>query len=595
MKRTFTLVLALLMLLSLFAGCGSKEVSSTPTPTVTPTPSSASASSAPASAAPDKTENTEAPATSTPEPASPYKFGAGNYAKNADGYPTERYVYELPICTTDEVLTEWCTCFSPELIPAEGWGEMDTWAGVRKMTGVNIEYDLISWQSRADNFSVLLASDSLDDIMNSASSYYKGSLVESIEDGFFVNLEDYLDYMPCYRYECYESAKLNPDILNYIYVDTGIMVCMYGRYNEVTPQMGFYARQDWLDKLNLGKAEDIKTYDQLDSVLKAFKVAHPDSWPYYMFSTIQIENYSFSGFNTYMTSSNLTNKRIVNGKVEFCGSTDDDGEALKLINKWYNDGYIDPNFGSHSSTFDGGGYVATDTCGIFPNVASTIASVEASMQDPNARWEPMPNPLLTEDQVVHYGNNSTGFTYASATISAKCENIELAVSWLDWWFSEEGSDFTSWGPEGLLWNYNEAGEKRLSDFILHHEYDTAVAMCVYACSHLTECCLLQSNRYYAFDGGERITRAFDIWELKNCDRTYNYPASIKLNDEAKAESASLMADLNTYYTENVILFVDGSVSLDQWDDFQANLEKFNLSAVEALWQDAYDAYLLKNA
>ena len=55
-----------------------------------------------------------------------------------------------------------------------------------------------------------------------------------------------------------------------------------------------------------------------------------------------------------------------------------------------------------------------------------------------------------------------------------------------------------------------------------------------------------------------------------------------------------MTDLNTFYAENVILFVDGSTPLDQWDTFQANLEQFNLADVCALWQDAYEVYKAKN-
>ena len=605
MKRICTLILALLLLTSLFAGCGGKPADTAPSgdpggsapatqaPATQAPATQAPATQAPATQAPaDNGNATEAPA-ETEEP-SPYNFAAGKYPVNADGYPAERYVYELPLCTTDEILTDWCTCYSPELIPAEGWGSMDTWAGVRTMTGVHIEYNLVSWQSRSENFSVLLASDDLDDIMQGASFYYSGSLLDAIADGYFANLYDYRDYMPCYLYECYDAAKTYSDVLPYIYLDDTHMACMYGRYDEVTPQMGFYVRQDWLDQLGLGKAEDIKTYDRITEICEAFQVAHPECWPMYMFSTIQIDNYMLMGYNTYMTSGSLSNKRVVDGAVQFCGSTDDDGEAMKLIYSWYSAGFIDPNYGSHSSTFDGGGYVANDTAGFFPNVASTIATVESSMNDPNARWEPMPMPLLTEDQMVHYGPSATGFTYGSVVVSANCENIPLAVTWLDWWFSDEGSTFTSWGPEGLLWEYDENGERKLTDFIMHHEYDSAVAMCVYASSHLTEFCLLQSRRYYAFDGGERITRAFDIWTLPNCDYSYNYPASIKLQNEARTQAATLMTDLNTFYAENVILFVDGSTPLDQWDTFQENLEQFNLADVCALWQDAYNVYKAKN-
>ncbi len=589
-RKTLAMILSLLLLVSLLAGCGGNTTggntaggnSGSDQGTVAP-----DSGTAPTDAPDAPTDAPDAP----PVEDSPYNFAAGNYEVNEEGYPTERYVYELPLSTTDEVLTYWTTCYSPELIPEEGWGEMDTWKGLREMTGVNIEYNTVSWQSRDSNFAVLLASDDLDDILAQGNFFYSGSLLEAVEEAYFVNLAEYTDYMPCYLYECYEASKANADILNYMYDAEGVMSTMYGRYDRVTPQMGLYARQDWLDELGLGKSDEIRTFDQLTGVLEAFKTRDPECWPLHMFDIIDLDNYMFTGYNTYLQGSSLSSKRVVDGKVEFCGSTDDDGLAMAQVNAWYNAGYINPNYGSHSSTFDGGGYAANDTCGIFANVASTIATVEAGMVDPDAMWEPVPRLLLQEDQVVHFGQSNTGFHYGSANVSATCENVELAVTWLDFWFSKEGSDYTNWGPQGFMWDYDENGNRRLTDFILNHEIDSAVVMCVYGCSHLIEFCLLQTDRYYAFDGGERVTRSFDVWTVENYDGAYDFPTSIKLDDDANAQAVALMADLNTFYVENLVLFIDGSTPMSQWDTFQTDLERFHLSEVEALWQEAYDAYM----
>ena len=114
MKRFCLLTLALLLLLSLFAGCGGNAggTPATQAPATQAPATQAPATKAPATQAPNGGgESTPAPE-ATEEP-SPYNFAAGKYAVNADGYPVERYVYELPLCTTDEILTDWCTCYSP--------------------------------------------------------------------------------------------------------------------------------------------------------------------------------------------------------------------------------------------------------------------------------------------------------------------------------------------------------------------------------------------------------------------------------------------------------------------------------------------------
>lgn len=584
MKRVIVLLLVLLFAVSLFAGCGSSNNAAD---------KNGSGNKADAGANQGNVSGNN-DAGNEKEEESPYNLAAGKYALNEDGYPAEKYVYELPLSTTDEVFTMWTTCYSPELIPEEGFGSLPMQSGVREKTGVNIEYNVVSAATRQENFAVNLNSDSLDDIIIQGGYFYtNGTLRQAVEDGYFANLINYKDYMPCYLYENYQAAKTNPDILNYIYYDSETMPIIYGRYKEVNPNMGFYLRQDWLDKLNLGLAEDIKTYDQLTEVMKAFKTVQPESYPMFMFSTIELDSYMFTGYNTYITGNALANKRVVDGKVQFCGTTDDCGAAMAQLAKWYDEGYVNPNYLSAVAGQSYNDGTADNTTGVFPCLASTIGgTISANVE---ADWQPMPKPLLTENQVIHFGQSDLGFHYGSAAVSAKCANIPLVVSWIDWWYSDEGSDFTNWGPEGYIWEYNENGERQLTDFILSQQVGTAVAMSVYLCSFLADACLFDNNRHYAYPGGEAILKSFEVWKIKNYDGTYTFPASIKLSAEDGDRATSIMTDLNTYFTEQIYLFVDGSRPISEWKSFQSELDSFGLSEVVAIWQAEYDKYIEKNA
>jgi hypothetical protein len=66
------------------------------------------------------------------------------------------------------------------------------------MTGVHIEYQMVSSDTRSENFSVLLASDELCDIMDQAWFFYKeGTVKDAIfEEEYFVDLYPYREYMP---------------------------------------------------------------------------------------------------------------------------------------------------------------------------------------------------------------------------------------------------------------------------------------------------------------------------------------------------------------------------------------------------------------
>ena len=62
-------------------------------------------------------------------------------------------------------------------------------------------------------------------------------------------------------------------------------------------------------------------------------------------------------------------------------------------------------------------------------------------------------------KMKYFGQTLTRTTYGVTTLSAKCENLPLAVSWCDWFFSTEGADFSSWGPEGITWEYDAEGNR----------------------------------------------------------------------------------------------------------------------------------------
>jgi hypothetical protein len=113
-------------------------------------------------------EAAEAPETeATPAPteeSSPYHFAAGKFAKDANGFAAEKYDYELPLTTTDELLQYWTTIYTPEYLTTD-YNDSPFPLLVEEQTGVNVEYLMIDGATRAENFSVLLASDELPDIM----------------------------------------------------------------------------------------------------------------------------------------------------------------------------------------------------------------------------------------------------------------------------------------------------------------------------------------------------------------------------------------------------------------------------------------------
>ena len=75
------------------------------------------------------------------------------------------------------------------------------------------------------------------------------------------------------------------------------------------------------------------------------------------------------------------------------------------------------------------------------------------------------------------------------------------------------------------------------------------------------------------------------------DGAYEWPSSVKLNDEEREETNQLFTDLNTYYEENYVAFVDGSKPLSEWDSYLNDIKSFGYDRIQELYQQAYDRYM----
>lgn len=578
MKRTLCLILAMLLVVSMFAACGPKETTTPDAPVITPGASTDT---------PDTPDTPDAPPA---EEDSPYNLAAGKFKADEKGLALEKYEYELPLTTTDEVFTMWTTSFTPDYLPEGGYQEMEFPRAVYEKTGVNMEYVMVTSDKRQENFSVLLAADDLCDIMVGANSFYPGNFKLGVtEDEYFVNLYDYRQYIPNYIYEALRYPE-DIDTIKKIFNEDELILCFYELKEVLELNSGAFARGDWLEAMGK-KNTDIKTFDDIHEMLTFFKTELGCETPMTIMSTIELPGaYEFVGYDTYAACSGISTHYVTDGKVYLSNTRDNDRQLMTMINQWYSEGLIDPNWSGYASLQDYDAKLDTGEMGYTSCVRPTAMASHNIYLPEGYGWEAIPKPVLTEGQTLHMGFNIDRIYWGSAAVAASCENIPLVCSWLDYRYSEGGKELYAYGIEGVSWYYDENGDRRITDYILEHPAYWSMIMLSYALNSIAEPGLYV-NYNWLIPANAVAQKYLEDWDTVPHDNAYVYPTGITFSNEQSETLATYGSDVGTYISENYMAFIDGSKSLAEWDSYVAELYNIGLNEILAVYQEAYDAYV----
>ena len=568
MKRIVMLIISLFILTALFSGCGKAPIKEV------------------------KEDNKVSYENAQ------YSYAAGKFKTDENGLAAEKYDYPLPLTNTNERLRYWTCCYAPDYLPAE-YGDSPFPVEIESKTGVDIEYLIISPNGRSENFAVLLATDDLPDIMSQASYYYRGDFRAALnEERYFVNLYNYRDYMPNYIYEVMKDAKRDRVMYNSVFLDSetiGAFICLK---DDIYPPNGLFVRGDWLKKVGMD-SEDIVTWDDTYNMLKAFKSQIDTAkFPSMLFRTINGGTNHWLCFDTasYIDPHGVTVMVDDKGKVYAGSTTDRDYDFMSEIHKWYSEELFDPNWMSFEN-LNSDGYrmsIAKDQMGYAALPVQDIIAQPTVIDDPDCSWLPLKEPVLKKGQKLHVGDVYNRTYYGNASVSAKSRNIELAVTWLDWRYSPQGSEVMSYGAEGYAWEYNEKGEKQVSEFIYNNPdsvYSITMLTLNYCNDILYDPGLEVVFAHYKYPGGEQVIACYEYFkENDNNDYAYNYPIEAALTGDSLSEAQNISNDLMTYISENYLAFVDGSRSLSDWGDYTKGLDKIGLNKLLGIYQEAYDEW-----
>ena len=593
MKKFLALLLALCLCLGLMAGCGSQSGSAQPADSSAAGDIEDFAPPASAMISAEEEEEDAEPADEADEEEeteeeSAEEIGSGEITAHAaeifgtDQIPEEN-VYPLD---TDETLELMATFPDPLFASYPGaMADCQIYQVAEEKTGVKMTYTGLSTSASAEQFNVIMASGSYPDLVGWGLNYATGDDA-AVEDDVYLDL---IDLIPEYAPNYFRILGSDDVLLDTAVTDSGYITAFAAVVTEESlGKAGLVIRTDLLDKLGLDKPY---TIEEFDNVLAAFK-DEGLAQPLMMLAPGAIQDnwlaaaYDVAAFcNSFPMT--VAPTYVKDGEIKFGPLEDGFKDYIEKVKSWYDAGYIDSDFISKNSNWNGPSYanaITAGDAGIFYADQGNLGGYVAGSEVPGFAVEATYDMHATEDSVNHFLAKSSKAVGNGFHITTSCENVELACKWGDWWYSEEGSLLANYGVEGVSFDYVD-GVPTLNETVTDAPEGMRDALLIY-CSNNTICCVIDNNAVTS--GYSQLDKeAPEIWAT-GMDDAYVIPSTVSLSADETTEAANIYSDIQTLCMESIAKFINGDKSMDEYDKFVSDIQAMNIDGYLAIYQEAYD-------
>ena len=583
-KKLFALLLAVVMVLGLFAGCGGNAAS---TAESAPAAESAAVSeAAPAEEAPaEEPAQEEAPAEEASAVEEVVEEPAYEKKYNFPGSDTARlsYIneYTLPISEEGATIT-WMRNALNLMGPLGELGlstlqDLEPVQELQKRTGITIEYTELDFWTSQEKMNVAIASGDYPALISDLQ--YTGGPTGALEDGVIVDLTDDLaEFSPNYEYMINSNPEEAP-----IFRYDGKVLCYISPYENFAQNQGLVIRQDWLDEQGL---EVPTTYEEMFETLKIFRDAYNTPDAIYFNSDCTINGltvgYDVASFSAGGTATSLP-YYVVDGVVHCSLIEDGYRDYLTEMNKWYNEGLFDKQFGTIVYDPMGGKLAelqASGTVGVWCTSGEGIGNITQPVSC-------VPNLTLEEGGIDHMTSTSLVTDTTNTYVTSCCDDVETAMKFLDYMYSEDGILFYNYGIEGVDFELDENNTPQFTDAVVNNEYGVDVPNMLRIRRMYQQCSSLMLLYGTAKYNSDLKNQCWEVWS-SNMDGAYFIPTNVSMNAEETETSSYYVADIITYANQMIPQFIAGDVSLDDWDSFVADLKEMSIEECIAAEQSAYD-------
>lgn len=507
------------------------------------------------------------------------------------------------------------------------------WNWAEYATGIDFEVRQIMSNSRSDLIPLMFAGDDVPDLLFALGLTSAEISRYGVGEGQLKDLTEWITpertpYLSRW-FEAYPEAKaLCTTSDGAIYSLPGFTNIKYthgvaGEY----PQLNYA----WLEE---NKLEIPKTLDDLINILYAYKAANPDGTPIAArasgtptnggggsLMSVFLNAYGFLGnHNEYGD-----NVSIKDGKAVLAAGHEDFKLYLELMKKFYADGILLKDYFTADSLPVQ--MLLTENKSVMAGRIYYVLSESADFQ----RWKaftPVTNGNLCAEPVWLA---SSPYNVGNCLVGARItdERLDALLRFLDFFYTDLGAVYVWDGPlagsadtlgycGGWVYDYTAgATGSRVFLDVLDKKYASGVE---YVKSVVGTNNTGFGNRSHSLDH-EELTYLYEItqylqeqdlekvipyeWSEEHADgwdriwaKEYvtpycraGFPAIAYFDEDTQAEIDEIRMVLEPHIEANVAKFITGARSLDEFEQFVKECENLGLRDLEAIYQEAYEAYL----
>lgn len=447
---------------------------------------------------------------------------------------------------------------------------------IEESTNIHIEYTQVNQSDWETQVNLMFASgDYADVIVNGGTIQTE---MYGVDQGILIPVNDLVDqYMPVYK----ERLEASPLAAAGLVKSDGKMYSI-GRIADYGSNCNgeFFINQTWLDELGLAAPTNT---NELYEVLKAF-VASGNG------------RIGYEGTFDEMTTYFLHLWGIPESTYRFSVTDDKQAvlncfrpgyrEAIEYLNKLYTEGLMDPA----SITQDSNSKISKYNEN---NVGLTTMHRLKSMG-----WD-----ILEQDMVHLMPPAAEGyspkfyslFSVASECVMISCTNPypEATARWIDYQMEDQPTFESFYGPEGVLWNWNDEHKCELGPAGDQGVMEYALGVCgIYYLPAYYYNTVFQQPDYRQ----ERIDYCNAYSDLGYIEK---YPVAYARNlAPMDAEDAATIertyANVKALYDQAIADMIMNGVTDEKWESFLNNMQNAGAEDYIGVYQKALDAYFAAN-